>query len=359
MKITKRQLIKRIIITLLCAFILIFCIGSYFSVKFILKRNFGRSDINYFTAFLRLEDIDHMDKYKRVETFYSGKNRMIGYVCGNENGKGLIVMSHDMGGGAESFTSEILYFIEQGYCIFAFDNTGCHNSEGSGMIGMAQSAVDLDAALTYVESNKKLKNLPILLYGHGWGGYAVAAVLESDHDVKASVSIAGYNTPMEILKELSENMIGHTLTDIEYPFIWLNNKITFGKKANISAVDAINSSDAYVMIIHGTGDETVKFDGASIIAHKDEITNSNVVYKEFDGKLNGHNNISMTEEGAEYLKELDKEYDELNKQYNDEIPHEIKKEFYNKIDKNITCKLSEQFMSDINNFYLHALAMSN
>ena len=68
------------------------------------------------------------------------------------------------------------------------------------------------------------------------------------------------------------------------------------------------------MIIHGTGDEVVKFDGASIISHKDEITNPNVVYKEIDGKLNGHSNIFMTEEGEEYLEELNEEYDELDKQ---------------------------------------------
>lgn len=358
MLITKSKFIKRIIIIFISGLIFIFCISSFFSVKFVLKKYFSRADINYFTAFLRLEDIDDRNEYRRVETFNSGKNRLIGYVCGNEHGKGLIVMSHDMGGGAESYTSEILYFIEQGYCVFAFDNTGCHNSQGSGMIGMAQSAVDLDAALTYIESNNNLKSLPILLYGYGWGGYAVAAVLGSDHDIKAAVSIAGYNTPMEILTEFSENMIGKSFTYIEYPFIWLNNKLTFGSKANISAVDAINSSDAHVMIIHGTGDEVVKFDGASIIAHKDEITNSNVVYKEINGKLNGHNNIFMTEEGAKYLEKLDKEYDELNEQYNNEIPHEIKKEFYNKIDKNVTCKLSEQFMSDINNFYLEALEIS-
>lgn len=358
MKIIKVNLIKRLIIIFISSLILIFCIGSFFAVKIILKKNFGRVDISYFTAFLRLEDIDNMDKYKRIETFYSGKNRMVGYVCGNENGKGLIVMSHGMGGGAESFTSEILYFIEQGYCIFAFDNTGCHNSEGDSMMGMAQSAIDLDAALTYIESNNNLNNLPILLYGHSWGGYAVTAVLGSDHDIKASVSIAGYNTPMEILTEFSENMMGKPLTYIEYPFIWLNNKLTFGSKANISAVDAINSSDAHVMIIHGTGDEVVKFDGVSIISHKDEITNPNVVYKEIDGKLNGHNNIFMTEESVEYLEELDKEHDELEMQYNGEIPHDIEKEFYNKIDKDITSQLSEQFMSDINDFYLNALKES-
>lgn len=113
------------------------------------------------------------------------------------------------------------------------------------------------------------------------------------------------------------------------------------------------------MIIHGTGDEVVKFDGASIISHKDEITNPNVVYKEIDGKLNGHSNIFMTEEGEEYLEELNEEYDELDKQYNGEIPHDIEKDFYDKIDKNLTSQLSRQFMNDVNDFYMNALELSN
>lgn len=179
------------------------------------------------------------------------------------------------------------------------------------------------------------------------------------HDIKASVSISGYDTPMGITAEFSENMMGKPLTYIEYPFIWLNNKLTFGSKANISAVDSINSSDAHVMIIHGTGDEVVKFDGASIISHKEKLSILNVVYKEIDGKLNGHSNIFMTEEGEEYLEELNEEYDELDKQYNGEIPHDIEKDFYDKIDKNLTSQLSRQFMNDVNDFYMNALELSN
>lgn len=358
MKVIKGKLIKRIIIIILCALILVFCIVSFFSVKSVFRETFKRSDRSYFSAYLRFDELE-MDYSIDAVKFDSGENNLIGYIFGREDADKLVVMSHGMGGGAESFTSEILYFIKNGYRIFAFDNTGCFNSEGEGMMGMAQSVIDLDAALTYIESDDELNNLPVLLYGHSWGGYAAAAVLGSDHDIKASVSISGYNTPMAILTEQSISMIGKPLTYIEYPFIWLNNKLTFGSKANISAVDSINSSDAHVMIIHGTGDEVVKFDGASIISHKDEITNPNVIYKEIDGKLNGHNNIFMTEEGEEYLEELNEEHDELEKQYNGEIPREIEKDFYDKIDKNLTGRLSETFMNDIEDFYMNALGLSD
>lgn len=56
---------------------------------------------------------------------------------------------------------------------------------------------------------------------------------------------------------------------------------------------------------------------------------------------------------------MNEEYDELDKQYNGEIPHDIEKDFYDKIDKNLTSQLSRQFMNDVNDFYMNALELSN
>ena len=71
MKITKGKLIKRIVIIFICAVILIFCIGSFFAVKSVFRKNFERRDISYFTAFLRFDDIE--DIYKKVVQFDSGE----------------------------------------------------------------------------------------------------------------------------------------------------------------------------------------------------------------------------------------------------------------------------------------------
>ena len=62
MKITKGKLIKRIVIIFICAVILIFCIGSFFAVKSVFRKNFERRDISYFTAFLRFDDIEDIKK---------------------------------------------------------------------------------------------------------------------------------------------------------------------------------------------------------------------------------------------------------------------------------------------------------
>ena len=86
---------------------------------------------------------------------------------------GLIVFSHGIFDGQLSYLPEIAYFARRGYKIFAFDNSGSHLSGGKSLRGLPQSAEDLDAALSFVT---KTNTLPLYLFGHSWGGYAVSAV---------------------------------------------------------------------------------------------------------------------------------------------------------------------------------------
>ena len=82
------------------------------------------------------------------------------------------------------------------------------HSEGSGTRGLPQSALDLDAALDYIESDESLNSFPVFLMGHSWGGYAVTAVLNFDHEIAGSVSVAGYNDPMTMISEFADGMMG-------------------------------------------------------------------------------------------------------------------------------------------------------
>ena len=46
--------------------------------------------------------------------------------------------------------------VDHGWRVLAYDATGSCESEGEGTVGLVQSALDLDAALTYVENNASL-----------------------------------------------------------------------------------------------------------------------------------------------------------------------------------------------------------
>lgn len=348
---SKGKRTAKIILIILLSLIIVFYIVSFFIVQSVFNDMFGRAEIPENSVFYRYEDMK--DKYPREEvTFKSGKNTLTGFIYGNENTKGLVVISHGHGGYSESYFSETRWFVDNGYKVFAFDNTGSGHSEGDGTTGMAQSVIDLDAALTFAESDERLSSLPVFLYGHSWGGYAVTAVLSKGHDIAASVSIAGYDTPMGIVCEFAEEMITGPLTIIEYPVLWVSNKIRFGSEANISAVDSINSTDTPVLIVHGRNDETVEIDGAAIINQKDKITNPNVQYYVNDGD---HLTVFMSEEAGKYFVETEKRGNEIIEKYGDEIPEDIEKEYFESVDKDKISELLPELMDKINDFYMNSL----
>jgi uncharacterized protein len=66
----------------------------------------------------------------------------------------------------------------------------------------------LDAALTYINTQEEFVSLPILLFGHSWGGYAVANLLHYDYEIAGVVTVSGANSPMEMIMEQGRSMMG-------------------------------------------------------------------------------------------------------------------------------------------------------
>jgi alpha-beta hydrolase superfamily lysophospholipase len=188
---------------------------------------------------------------------------------------------------------EINYFVDNGWRVFTFDKTGSHSSEGNGTRGLPQSAMDLNAALNYI--NAQNWGLPILLYGHSWGGYAVTAILNFDHEITAVVSLAGYAEPLMMLQEgaiLMVGAVGYLFT----PFLWAYQQVLFGEYSRLCAIDGINRNpNIPVKIIHGRDDDVVSYTGAGIINQRARITNPNVVFNSRNHpNRSGHNDLTLT-----------------------------------------------------------------
>lgn len=161
-----------------------------------MKQYFNRSEQKKYSEYMRWVDFE--DFARETVTFASGEETLTGYIYGKENtSKGLVVISHGLGGYSEGYISETKYFVDNGFMVFAYDNTGSGASTGDSCIGLVQSVIDLDNALTYVEQNPLFKGIPICLYGHSWGGFATTAILNYDHDIIAVASLAGYNDSLE------------------------------------------------------------------------------------------------------------------------------------------------------------------
>lgn len=284
-------------------------IGSMVYVKMNYDESFSRVDKPdpKYSGYLRYSDV--ADAYDRTEiAFESSGNILKGHFYGSEN-------------------------------------------EGESTMGPSQSLLDLEAALTYIQEDQRLNNLPVMLYGHSWGGYAVTSILDSGFDIAAVASIAGFNSPMELLNEQSASLLG-VFSPIAYPFLWICQNILFGNTTWVTAASGINSTDTPVMIIHGVKDEAIAYDGASIIAHRDEIINPNVIYKTNSAKNHdGHNNLFESDAASEYTKTKNMEYKEIYDRYDGEIPDDIKAEYYESVDRFRTSELDLDFMDDINFFF--------
>lgn len=337
-------------------FIFIFSVISLVIVMAIYNGQFPRYERHdtTVTAGLRYEDLE--SEYPRsLVRFKSGPNSLQGYVYGLNQEQGLVVVAHGIGGGADSYLPQITYFVDQGWRVFAYDSTGSFDSEGKTTKGFPQALVDLDAAMTYIDTQDEFEDLPVLLFGHSWGGYAVANLLHYDHEIQGVATVSGANSPMEMILEEGRKMMGGFI-DIQYPYLWLYQRILFGETASLNAVDAINGSDVPVLIVHGTEDEFVDYDGSSIISNLKRITNPNVRSISLsEPGHSGHNSLFRSVAAVEYIDKINIEYRRLYDDHSENIPYDIKQDFYSKIDRDLAQDLDRSLMDEIHSFFMKSL----
>ncbi|MCL2007467.1 MAG: alpha/beta fold hydrolase [Treponema sp.] len=267
-------------------------IGCTIITMEVYSQTFGRTEGflagNFYTYFT-WNDIDQNKYSRQTVHFNSGGNRLQGFIYGSANNKGLVVISHGLGGTADAYFPLIMNFVDNGWRVFAYNNTGVAGSEGSSIRGLSQSMIDLDAALKYVASNNALNSLPLMLVGHSWGGFAVCSVLNFDHNVNAVVSFAGFNSARDIFKEQGIAFVGgvyYLLT----PSVWSMERQIFGDMINLTAVGGINKTDTPIMLVQSSDDDIVLADSSSIYAHRVSITNPNLEIIFYDGdEVRGHN----------------------------------------------------------------------
>ncbi len=303
------------------------------------------------TIHLRYTDVNEEKYPRQAVEFYSGENMLRGYIYGEANNKGLVVISHGLGAGSESYFAETLFFIDHGWRVLAYDNTGSYNSQGASTRGISQSLLDLNAAFNFIGANKELKDLPVFLFGHSWGGYATTAILNWHPEVKAVASMSGFASPCEALFDFAENKTS-IFGVIGFPFFWGYHCMLFGENANISAIDGINSSNVPVMLIHGTEDKTLRYDWSGIISHKNKITNPNVLYisRNQPGQ-NGHADLMFSLKAIAYQQEKKAEWEALQAQYNNAIPEQAEQQYYAGINKALASQLDANLFEEINSFF--------
>lgn len=326
--------------------ILLVCVIIFYVVKKVIDGTFKRVERPNYSSLVQFKDVKN-EYPPKLFKFKSGENMLQGYLLGSENTKGLMIVVHGLGGGAEGYLNEILYFVKHGYQVFAYDNTGYHLSEGKNSVGLPQAVEDLDAALNFIEGEERFANLPVYLFGHSWGGYSVCAVLNFKHRVNAVVSVSGFNNPNKMIREWARRIIGKW-SYIATPFMVLYQRLLFGKKLDIIAVDGINKAGIPVMLVHGSKDPTVRIDGSAIISCKEEITNPKVQYILWEKEnQNGHLDVLYEVEARQYGFQISQQYKELLKKTKNKLTEEDKEEFFSNVDKTKSSVSNEALMGQV------------
>lgn len=289
---------------------------------------------------------------RKEVTFKGTCAELHAFIYGEENSKALIVFAHGIGGQHEEYMSSIAWFVKNGYRVFAVDFSGSGKSGGKGTISLAQSAIDLDSAMTYIEADSELNKLPKVLFGHSWGAHGVASALNYGHDVKATVCVAGYNCPVDQLA-FSLGKIGAFLK----PYMKAYYRLNYGKKGAYTAVSGINKANTPVLLVQGEKDPINTPTGTGIYAYRSKITNPKVEYMYITKPhCASHSSPFYVDEANYIMSELEALYFEYSgKDKNEEFERRVN-EYKQKFDKELFSRPNEEFLSQVDAFFVKSIA---
>lgn len=296
---------------------------------------------------------------ERASTFVSDKGQQLaGYLYTSadagvaEDGagaKGVVVIAHGLGGGCNTYMDVANRFAAGGYAVFAYDATGNDRSEGDAVGGLPQGVIDLDRALDAVAQDDRLRDLPVMLFGHSWGGYAAGSALADHPEVKAVVSIAGFDTSAAMLESQGRQMAGDAIV-LLMPYLSLYEHLKFGSYADASSLEGFASSQAQVLVLHSADDATVPPE-TGIDRYREEFGDDpRFTFVEFEDR--GHSFLYYSDEARDNIAAFNEDYYaywEANDGANDaDLMNAWRAEHF---DKGTCLMLDEDLMSSIVSFY--------
>ena len=318
---------KKIVFITLLILIIVIIIGWWaFCVK-MYNENFNISADSYEPMMLRVGDFEGL--VCKEYSFPSDKGQMLaGYLYSNgDDQHGIVIISHGFGGGGHnSYMDAADYFAKNGYYVFAYDATAMDKSEGEGLGGVPQGVIDLDRAISFVESENDIPDLPIVLFGHSWGGYCVSAVLSYHPEVRAVIECSGFNSSPDMFESGGKSQAGSVIYTMT-PFVGLHERFKFVKYATNTAMDGFDSTSAAVMIVHSADDGVIGIEYGLDKYYEKYKDDSRFTFIRFEDR--GHNEIFNDPDNT-YKIELNEGFDKwletLDYDYNAEDNKERFKE---------------------------------
>ena len=113
------------------------------------------------------------------------------------------------------------------------------------------------------------------------------------------VCVSGFHAPLTTMHHWARNYTS-ILADVQYPFLYANQRADLGEQTNESAAEALSELNVPALVIQGATDETVE-DKISLYYKSKEMAPANVSFiLETDPDHDGHDTILFNGPRANY-----------------------------------------------------------
>ena len=187
----------------------------------------------------------------------------------------IVVFEHGMGGGHRSYMKEIEKLASHGYLVFAYDHTGCMESQGAHTNGFCQSLADLHAALLTLEKDPNFSSYTFSVVGHSWGGFSTLNIAALHPEITHLVAISGFLSAEQILRQ--------TFGGLLKPYY-----------RRAYALELESNPD----FVHYRAEESLKnFNGQALVIHSDDdgVVHSKSHFRVLKKAMDGRENIRFLE----------------------------------------------------------------
>ena len=238
---------------------------------------------------------------ERFDFVTSRKNRLSGYFYSYPHpveGK-LVIFDHGLGGGHRSYMKEIETLCRHGFTVYAYDHTGCMESEGESVNGLCQSLADLDDCVSAIRENERFKDAELSVIGHSWGGFACGNICAFHSDISRIVVISGFVSAQKIAEQNLRGILSFFRKDVA-EIEKEANPAYFSSRAD----EALLKTDAKTLLIYSSDDKIVKKKYHFDVLKKALSGKRNIRFMLVNGK--GHN-PNYTYEAVALLKDFQTE----------------------------------------------------
>ncbi len=342
---------RKKIIIISTSLVLILFVIPFFTSIILYEINFS---MRYETSELLKRDIKQYNGLMAEKvSFTSNKNQELsGYIYSkdNINAHGVIIISHGMGGGGHNAYMGVAdFFTSNGYTVFAYDVTGNDESQGDDIEGVPQGVIDLDYAINFIKNNDEYNNLPIMLFGHSWGGYSVSNVLNFQKDISSVVMVSGFNNSSDMIKFEGQKMVGGII-NVLIPYVSLYENLKFGEYATTNAINGFNTTKTKTLIIHSEDDDVVPYNPQFTMLYDEYKNDPN--FKFISLKDKGHNYILNSYNSLNYIDDFNADFSKYVNSLDHEITVAERTNYISKnLDMNLFTELDNNLMNEILNFY--------